>query len=122
MASKGTRYNEEQIIRILKEVEGGTSVAAVCRKYGVSEQTVYRWRSKYGGLETSELQRLRELETENARLKKIVAQQVLDIDALKDLVSKNGKPSRTAECRRTPDDRPGAVTTSCLPVGGSPAL
>ena len=54
----------------------------------MSEQTVYRWRNKYGGLETSELQRLRELETENARLKKIVAQQVLDIDALKDLVSK----------------------------------
>ena len=88
MASKGTRYSEEQIIRILKDVEGGTSVAEVCRKYGVSEQTAYRWRNKYGGLETSELQRLRELETENARLKKIVAQQVLDIDALKDLVSK----------------------------------
>lgn len=88
MASKGTRYSEEQIIRILKDVEAGTRVAEVCRKYGLSEQTVYRWRSKYGGLETSELQRLRELETENARLKKIVAQQVLDIDALKDLVSK----------------------------------
>ncbi len=88
MASKGTRYSEEQIIRILKDVEIGTSVAEVCRKYGVSEQTVYRWRSKYAGVETNELQRLRELETENARLKKIVAQQVLDIDALKDLVSK----------------------------------
>lgn len=88
MASKGTRYKEEQIIRILKEVEAGTSVGEVCRKYGVAEQTVYRWRSKYGGLETSELQRLRELEAENSRLKKIVAQQVLDIDALKDLVSK----------------------------------
>jgi len=74
MASKGTRYSEEQIIRILKEVETGTSVSEVCRKYG--------------GLDTSELQRLRELEAENARLKKIVAQQVLDIDALKDLVSK----------------------------------
>lgn len=88
MASRGTRYTEEQIIRILKEVEGGTRVAEVCRQYGVSEQTVYRWRSKYGGLETSELQRLRELEAENTRLKKIVAQQVLDIDTLKDLVSK----------------------------------
>lgn len=88
MASKGTRYSEEQIIRILKEVETGTRVSEVCRKYGVAEQTVYRWRSKYGGLDTSELQRLRELEAENARLKKIVAQQVLDIDALKDLVSK----------------------------------
>lgn len=88
MASKGTRYKEEQIIRILKEVETGTSVAEVCRKYGVSEQTVYRWRSRYGGLETSELQRLRELEAENSRLKRIVAQQALDIDALKEVVSK----------------------------------
>ncbi|GIK65285.1 MAG: transposase [Chloroflexota bacterium] len=88
MASKGTRYSEEQIIRILKEVENGISVAEVCRKYGVSEQTVYRWRTKYGGLEASELQRLRELEAENARLKKIVAQQALDIDVLKEVVSK----------------------------------
>lgn len=88
MGNKGTRYKEEQIIRILKEVEGGTSVADVCRKYEVSEQTVYRWRSKYGGLDTSELQRLRELEAENSRLKKIVAQQVLDMDALKDLLTK----------------------------------
>jgi putative transposase len=88
MASKGTRYKEEQIIRILKEVASGTTVAEVCRQYGVSEQTVYRWRSKYGGLETSELQRLRELEAENSRLKKIVAQQALDLDALKELVAK----------------------------------
>jgi len=88
MGSKGTRYKEEQIIRILKEVESGTTVAEVCRQYGVSEQTVYRWRSKYDGLETSELQRLRLLEAENSRLKKIVAQQALDLDALKDLVAK----------------------------------
>ena len=74
MAGKGTRYSEEQIIRILKEVETGVTVAEVCRKHGVSEQTVYRWRNKYGGLETSELQRLRELEAENSRLKRIVAQ------------------------------------------------
>jgi putative transposase len=88
MASRGIRYTEEQIIRILKEVESGTTVAEVCRKHGISEQTVYRWRNKYGGLETSELQRLRTLEAENSRLKKIVAQQALDIDALKDLVAK----------------------------------
>ena len=88
MASKGIRYKEEQIIRILKEVENGVSVSEVCRKYGVAEQTVYRWRSKYGGLETSELQRLRELEAENSRLKRIVAQQALDIDVLKEVVSK----------------------------------
>jgi putative transposase len=88
MASKGTRYKEEQIIRILQAVESGTSVAEVCRTHGVSEQTVYRWRSKYGGLDTSELQRLRALEAENSRLKKIVAQQALDLDALKDLLAK----------------------------------
>lgn len=88
MASKGTRYTEEQIICILKAVESGTKVAEICRQYGVSEQTVYRWRTKYGGLETSELQRLRLLEAENSRLKKIVAQQALDLDALKDLVAK----------------------------------
>ncbi len=88
MASKGTRYKEEQIIRILKEVESGISVAEVCRKYGVAEQTVYRWRNKYGGLETNELQRLRELEAENSRLKRIVAQQALDIDVLKEVVKK----------------------------------
>lgn len=88
MASNGTRYKEEQIIRILRELDSGTSVAEVCRQYGIAEQTVYRWRNKYAGLETSELQRLRELEVENSRLKKIVAQQALDIDALKDLVSK----------------------------------
>ncbi len=88
MASKGTRYTEEQIIRILKELEGGASISELCRKYGVSEQTMYRWRSKYGGLETAELQRLRELESENMRLKRIVAQQALDIDGLKELLTK----------------------------------
>lgn len=88
MASKGTRYTEEQILRILKDVESGVTVAEVCRQYGVSEQTVYRWRTKYGGLETSELQRLRALEAENSRLKRIVAQQALDLDALKELVAK----------------------------------
>lgn len=88
MASKGTRYQEEQIIRILREVESGTAVAEICRQYAVSEQTVYRWRSKYSGIATSELQRLRALEAENSRLKKIVAQQALDIDALKELTAK----------------------------------
>lgn len=86
--SKGTRYSEEQILRILREVENGTSVAEVCRKYEVSDATLYRWRSKYDGMDMTQLQRLRELEAENARLKKIVAQQLLDNDALKDLLGK----------------------------------
>jgi putative transposase len=90
--SKGTRYTEEQILRILRELESGASVAEVCRKYEVADATLYRWRSKYGGMDTTQLQRLRELESENARLKKIVAQQLLDNDALKDLLEKNGRP------------------------------
>lgn len=85
---KGKRYTEAQIIRILQEVETGKSIAQVCRQYEVAETTVYRWRSKYGGLDQNELKRLKELEIENARLKKIVAQQVLDIDALKEVLSK----------------------------------
>jgi putative transposase len=85
---KSKRYTEEQIIRILQEVESGNPVAAVCRQYGVSEATVHRWRSKYKGMDQASLKRLRELEAENTRLKKIVAQQVLDMDALKELAGK----------------------------------
>ena len=84
----GKRYSEEQIIRILDEVRGGKAVAAVARSYGVSENTIYRWKSRFGEMSREELHRLRELEAENARLKRIVAQQALDIDALKDVVSK----------------------------------
>ena len=86
--SKGKRYSEEQIIRILREIETGKPVAEVCREYNVSESTVYRWRNKYGGMDESQRKRPKELEAENARLKKIVAQQALDIDALKDLQGK----------------------------------
>jgi len=84
----GKRYSEEQIIRILDEVRGGKAVAEVARTYGVSENTIYRWKSRFGEMNQAELHRLRELEAENARLKRIVAQQALDIDALKDVVSK----------------------------------
>jgi len=85
----GKRYSEEQIIRILKAVESGRSVAEVCREHGVSEQTVYRWRSKYSGMEIPELRRLKELEDENRRLKRLVADQALDIQILKEVNSKN---------------------------------
>jgi putative transposase len=85
---KGKRYSEEQILRVLKEVEGGKAVAEVCRAHGVSEATLYRWRSRYGGLEESDLRRLRELEAENRRLRSVVADQALDIAALKEVVSK----------------------------------
>jgi putative transposase len=85
---KGKRYSEEQIIRILKEVEAGTPVAEVCRKHGVSEQSVYRWRTKYGGMDVAELRRLKQLEEENRRLKAIVAEQAMDIQLLKEINSK----------------------------------
>lgn len=86
---KGKRHSEEQIIKILREAEAGMTVAEVCRKHGVSEWSFYRWRQKYGGMNISEAKRLRALEEENTRLKKIVAQQALDIDMLRDVNSKN---------------------------------
>jgi putative transposase len=87
-AKYGKRYSEEQILSILREVEIGTSVLEVCRKYGVSENTVYRWKSKFGDMNAEQLRQLRQLESENARLKKIVAQQALDNEALKELLAK----------------------------------
>ena len=85
---KGKRYTEEQIIRILREVESGKAIASVCREYSISEATVHRWRNKYRGMDQSQLRRLKELEDENRRLKKIMTQQTMDIDALKDLLGK----------------------------------
>ena len=85
---KGKRYNEEQILRVLKEVEGGKAVAEVCREHGISEPTLYRWRTKYAGLDASELARLKALEAENRRLRSVVADQALDIAALKEVSSK----------------------------------
>jgi len=82
------RYSEEAIIHILKEVESGKVVAEVCRQYGVSEATVYNWRKKYGGLDVSDVKKMRAMGEENTRLKRIVAQQAMDIDALKMLLSK----------------------------------
>lgn len=82
------RFKEEEIVKILKEAEEIGNVRDVIRKYNVSEQSFYRWRQKYGGMETSEVRRLRELERENAELKRMVAEQALDIRMLKDVNSK----------------------------------
>ena len=82
------RYTEEQIVRILQEAAAGMAARDVCRKHNVSEQTFYRWKSKYGGMEVSEVKRLKELERENEELKKIVAEQALDIRMLKDVNAK----------------------------------
>ena len=81
-------WSEEQIIGILKQVEAGRTVVEVCRENGVGESTFYKWRSKYGGLEVNEMRRLKALEDENARLKRLVAEQALDIVILKDINAK----------------------------------
>ncbi len=86
---KRTRFTEEQIIAILKEAEAGEMRAnAVCRKHGISEQTFYRWKSKFGGMEVSDAKRLKAMEDENRRLKTLVADLTLDNSALKDLLTK----------------------------------
>ena len=85
---KGKRFSEEHIIGVLKEVEAGTKVMDVCRKYNISDATYYNWRTKYYGMEVSELKRLKQTEDENRKLKQLVADQALDIQALKHVLSK----------------------------------
>ena len=85
-----SRFSEEQIIKILKEKEAGGKLADVCRRHGISEPTFYAWKAKFGGLDVNEAQRLRQLEDENHRLKKLVADLSLDKDMLKAVISKNG--------------------------------
>jgi len=85
---KRKRFTEEQIIGILKEAEASGNIREVCRLHNVTETTFYRWRSKFGGMDVSEARRLKELERENAELKRMVAEQALDIRMLKDVNSK----------------------------------
>ena len=80
---KTTRFSEEQIVSILKQAEAGVKVKDLCRKHGFSDATFYNWRSRYGGMEVSDVRKLRELEAENAKLKKLLAEAMLDIEALK---------------------------------------
>jgi len=85
---KRGRFTEEQIIGILKEHEAGVSVADLCRKHGVSDASIYKWKAKFGGMEVSEAKRLRALEDENGKLKRMLADAMLDNVALKDLLGK----------------------------------
>ena len=85
---KRNRFSEEQIIGILKEHEAGVPVADLCRKHGVNNASIYKWKAKYGGMDVSEAKRLKTLEDENAKLKKLLADSMLDNAALKDLLSK----------------------------------
>mgnify|MGYP001153066996 CR=1 FL=1 len=85
---KRSRFSEEQIIGILKEQEAGAATADVCRRHGISSATFYKWKAKYGGLDVSEARRLKALEDENARLKKLLAESMLNEAALRDLLGK----------------------------------
>lgn len=85
---KRSKFTDEQILAIVREGESGRKVADLVRTHGITEQTYYRWKAKYGGMELSEMQRLKQLEDENRRLKQIVAEQTLDLQALKAVVSK----------------------------------
>jgi putative transposase len=85
---KGSRFSEEQIIGILKEQEAGMPTVELCRRHGVSPATFYKWKSKFGGMEVSEAKRLRSLEDENAKLKKLLAEAMLDMAVLKDITEK----------------------------------
>ena len=83
-----SRFTESQIVGILNEVEAGMKVAEVCRKHGITTKTYYAWKSKYGGMSVSDIKRLKELEAENAKLKKMFAEMALENHALKDLIEK----------------------------------
>ena len=87
---KGSRFSEEQIIGILREHEAGAKAPDICRRDGISDATFYKWKAMYGGLEVSEARRLKSLEDENRRLKKLLAESMLDNAALKDLLGKKG--------------------------------
>ena len=86
---KESKFSEEQIIKILRQAATGEqTIAAVCREHAIAENTFYKWRQKYGGMEVAEAKRLRELEKENARLKRLLADRMIEIDAMKEVVAK----------------------------------
>jgi putative transposase len=86
---KRSRFTEEQIIGVLKEDQAGLSATELCRKHGISDATFYKWRSKYGGMEVSEAKRLKQLEDENAKLKKLLAESMMDVSTLREMLGKN---------------------------------
>ena len=86
---KRSRFTQEQIIGVLREHQAGATTPDLCRKHGISEATFYTWRSKYGGMEVSDARKLKGLEDENARLKRLLAEAMLDVSTLKDMLAKN---------------------------------
>lgn len=115
---KRSSFSEEQIIAILKVQESGVSVSDLCRKHGVSDASIYKWKAKFGGMDVSEARRLRTLEDENAKLKRMLADAMLGNIALKDLLGRSGDARCRAESRRASrgasrDEPFGAVSLEC---------
>jgi putative transposase len=113
---KRSRFSEEQIIGILKEHQAGLSAAELCRKHGVSEPTFYNWRSKYGGMEVSDTKRLKALEEENAKLKKLLAESMLDVATLREMLGKTSEAQFEEICRELGHHREGLFPEARLPA------
>ena len=114
-----SRYTETQIVRILKEVEGGRQVKEICREYGISDATYYNWKAKYGGMDASDIRKLKELEDENRRLKQMYANLSLEEEALKDVVTKRSMASREERAGRLHERGTQVVYKGCLSGTGS---
>src|SRR5256885_1432052 len=114
---KRARFTEEQIIAVLREHEAGAKTADLARKHGISEATLYNWKARYSGMDVSEAKRLKALEDENAKLKKLLAEQMLDAAALRELLSKNGRARRPARgCRACRNGGPARSSGLGLPI------
>jgi putative transposase len=115
---KGTGFSEEQIIGVLREHKAGAKTEEVCRRHGISSATFYKWKSKYGGLEVSDAKRLKALEDENRRLKRLLADSMLDNAALKDLLGKTFKACGATSSSGQSDGASRAESGACVRVGG----
>jgi len=112
-----SRFSEQQIIAILKEHEAGLSTAEVCRRHGISQPTFYAWKSKFGGMEVSEAKRLKALEEENRKLKKLLAEQVMDNATLKEMLEKTSDAHRGEICREVGDRGEGLLAATRMLAG-----
>jgi putative transposase len=118
---KKSRFTETQIVSILKQADAGLPVKDLCRQAGISVATYYQWKSKYGGLEASELRRVKDLEAENAKLKRMYAELTLDNAAMKDLIAKNCRTGAEARGGAIPDRSACAATEPVLSLRGAVA-
>jgi putative transposase len=114
---KRSRFSEEQIFGILKEHQAGLGAKELCRKHGVSNATFYKWRSKYGGMEVSDAKKLKALEAENAKLKKLLAEQMMDVSTLKEMLGKTFEARFTQKRRDLGHDREAIQSEARLCVG-----